>query len=120
MAGTELILAALAAGATAGVTNVASAAVSDASDALRGALKKLFKSQISKIALETDLTQDEEARKTIQAEIADTEADKNPEILSLAEVVLTAANSPGITYQTDLREAKGVQVGNTNIQTNNF
>lgn len=97
MAGVEVILAALAAGAGAGSGDAAKAAVADAYTGLRDLLRRKLG-----------------GRPVLEGELIAAGADRDEEVLAAARRVLEAA------ARYDLREAKGVQIGDHNTQHNTF
>jgi len=112
----ELIAAALAAGATAGVTDVATTAVKDT----YAELKRLVSSrpQVAETiaVLEGEQAPAMEWRARLAGEITEDEA-----VLVVARRLLDLTGTPvGPKYQVDLREAKGVQIGDHGTQTNTF
>lgn len=91
MTGVELIMAALAAGASAGVTNATSGAIADAYAGLKALLSR---------------------RPDDLAESA-----RDDDVLAAARHLMTLVDT---RYHVDLREARGVQVGDHNTQVNRF
>lgn len=117
MSGTEIIAAALAAGATAGVSDVASTAVEDA----YRRLKELLAGKLAGRTAATAVLQAEEQEADvwlarIGRDLSSSGADRDERILAAAQVLLSLADRPGI----DVRHAKGVQIGDHNQQTNHF
>lgn len=111
MTGVELVAAALAAGASAGLTDSVSAAVNDAYSALRAAMaRRLGVSGQSLEAVETA-----PGVWSTDAVAASGVAD-DEDVLAAAREVLRLSGQPVI----DLRDAKGVQVGDHNTQHNTF
>jgi len=102
MTGAELIVAALAAGASAGLTDTVSSAVKDAYTDLRAALRQRLTNHGRPVEAAT------------AAEIAASGADRDEEVLSAARRLLAAVDQPRI----DLREAKGVRVGDHDTRHN--
>ncbi|WP_369233844.1 hypothetical protein AB5J56_18440 [Streptomyces sp. R21] len=128
MTGVELIVAALAAGASAGLTDTASSAVREACDGLREAIRV-------RLAARGDATADGnealdvldasevepgvwEAR--LRAALTAADADSDEGILAAARSLLKAAGHTTGAYVVDASQAKGVQVGDHNTQTNTF
>jgi hypothetical protein len=116
----ELIVAALTAGASAGVTNTATVAVQDAYAGLKSLLRPWVRGE-ARAALDAD----EAGTGVWQARLAeDLEASgaaEDGQLLAAAEQLLTLidAQSAG-KYRVDASQAKGVQVGDGNTQTNTF
>ncbi|MGW5667379.1 hypothetical protein [Micromonospora sp. NPDC003776] len=120
MSSVELIATALGAGAAAGFTDTAAAAVKDAYTSLKGALRPWLRGQ-ARQALEADEIEPEVWATNIGEELTASGADSDEEILALAHRLLSLAD-PQVAgkYQVDVSRAKGVQVGDHNVQTNNF
>jgi hypothetical protein len=119
-----MIAAALAAGGTAGVTNTASAAVQDAYTGLRAALRRRLSGRDqAEQALEAQETAPDVWQARLGADLADSGADRDDAVLAAAQRLLTLVEPAGTRagkYTVDLREAKGVQVGDGNTQHNAF
>ncbi|MEU7802513.1 hypothetical protein AB0B10_24955 [Micromonospora arborensis] len=107
MSGLELIVAALAAGASAGVTNTATAAVQDAYAGLKKALRgRLGDSTDAWQVLESDETQPDVWRARLGDQLITSGAFENADILAAARRLLTAADPPAakafnITVETN-------------------
>ncbi|MYS39608.1 hypothetical protein K388_06855 [Streptomyces sp. KhCrAH-43] len=120
-----VIASALAAGAGVGARDVASAAVQDAYAALRDSVRRRFSGRRE---AEEALAGHEEDPETWQdrltACLAEAGAAEDAELLAAAEDVLRlAGREPGRAdgrTAIDLRSAKGVQVGDGNVQHNAF
>jgi hypothetical protein len=117
-----LVVTALAAGASSGVSGAATAAVGDAYAALKELLKRRFtgRGQDPRM-LEAAGTEPA----VWQARLADelTPADLDDEVRTTAQRLLAAADPAGYQagrYLLDLRGAQGVQIGDGNTQTNTF
>jgi hypothetical protein len=107
MTGVEVILAALAAGAGAGTSDVAGNAIRDAYTALRDAVRRRLGRRAA--PGETDPT---------ETELVAAGADRDEEILAAARHVLALADPDGTRagrYAVDLRGATGVQVGDGTV-----
>jgi hypothetical protein len=120
----SLLLAALAAGVGAGVQDVAGSAVRDAYAKLREVLRRRF---AGRPAAEEVLAEHEKDPKAyeplLRKYLAETGADRDAEVLELAERVLALADSAGSAagkYRVDAAHAQGVQVGDRNEQINTF
>ena len=121
MTGLELIVAALAAGASAGVTNTATTAIQDAYTGLKGILRRWLASRAqAQQALEADEVEPGAWQTRLGDHLTQSGADHNEDILTAARQLLTLTEAAGTRYQIDLREAKGVQVGDQNTQHNTF
>ncbi|MFF6777963.1 hypothetical protein ACFY8W_31045 [Streptomyces sp. NPDC012637] len=129
MTGVELILAALATGAAAGVTESAGSAVRDAYAGLREALR------LRRVA--EDGREDSETRELLEAEevepglwearlrerLVEVGADRDEVVLAAARLLLERADGADARparYEVHADQAKGVQVGDHNTQTNTF
>ncbi|XVV08562.1 hypothetical protein ACQP2X_27355 [Actinoplanes sp. CA-131856] len=118
MSAVEVIAAALAAGAGAGLTDATSAAVRDA----YARLKELLKRRVGDDGV---LEANETEPGFWQAQLGDaltaSGAADDERILAAARQLLALADpASAAKYRVDVREAKGVQVGDRNIQTNTF
>ena len=104
-----LIVTALVAGAAAGTSNAASTAVTDLYTGLRDAVKRRLATRRGDAEADA-LLQDAPEGQLRQA-LTDAGAGEDNEIVTAAQHVLA---------HLDLRGAKGVQIGNHNIQHNTF
>lgn len=119
-----LVVTALAAGASAGFSGATTQAISDAYAELKQLLRRCFagRGQDPQV-LDVDETEPEAWRAHLGRQF--TTADVDDEVRAAAEQLLAAAD-PGRVgsavgkYTVDLREAKGVQLGDYNTQTNTF
>lgn len=121
-----LIVAALGAGAASGVTDVAGQAVQDAYAALKGLVARKLKSgegPIDPASLLTAYeTQPEAYQAALEAELGASGADRDRELVTAAEHLLSLADPDGAAsgkYRVDLRGATGVQVGDHGTMTVN-
>ncbi|ORT49035.1 hypothetical protein [Frankia sp. KB5] len=119
----SMIIGALLAGAGAGVTESAQSAVTGAYAALRERLVGFLSREGRRDAVdrfEEDPAGEEER---FRAELSASAAREDAEVLAAArrvwELVDPAAAAAG-RFQVDLRDAKGVQVGDGNVQINRF
>ena len=119
-----LIVAAVAAGAGAGLTDAASSTVRDAYQGLRNLLRRLF---AGNPPAETALAQAEQDPQTWEAPlrkyVADSGADRDGTVLEAAQrlmALLDTAGSQAGKYQIDARYAQGAQFGDHNVQTITF
>jgi predicted short-subunit dehydrogenase-like oxidoreductase (DUF2520 family) len=123
MSAVEMITAALAAGAGAGLTDTASAAVRDTYASLKDLLKRHVGDQNEQAvqALEADETKPGVWQANIGGALTASGAAGDKQILATARQLLALVD-PALAakYQVDLREAKGVQVGDHNSQNNTF
>jgi hypothetical protein len=124
MTGVELIVAALAAGATAGLTTTTSSAIGDAYAGLKHLLsRRLTGRRTAEEALDARETEPGVWHARLGADLASSGAATDEEILTAAQHLLALIDPQAAQrgkYQVDLREARGVQVGDHNIQTNRF
>lgn len=116
--GAELVLAALAAGGTAGATAAASTAVTDAYQGLKTALGRVFsRARTEPAVLDADEVTPDAWEARLGAALRASGAGDDPEVLAAARALLDLT---GGKYRLDLRDAKGVQVGDGNTQHNTF
>src|SRR6185369_15182899 len=113
----DLILAALVAGSTAGVTNVATAAVQDAYAGLKGAIRGRLAQHGKAEVLDGYETDPGVWQADLTRTLDETGIAGSDDILAAARALLALAGSK---YQVDARDAKGLQVGDHNEQTNYF
>ncbi|MEU0588022.1 hypothetical protein [Streptomyces sp. NPDC006132] len=118
MSGVELVVAALAAGASAGLTETVSSAVRDAYGALRESVLRRLPGRGEEL-LDAEQVEPGVWEARLREELTASGADRDQELLAAAEDLLTLLPS-GSKYQVDARGAKGVQTGDHNIQTNNY
>jgi hypothetical protein len=115
----ELIVAALAAGAAAGITDTTSAAIRDAYTRLRDGVQRRLADRDERATLALDAG---EAGR-LGEDLVGSGADRDEQILASARELLAGLDPAGARagkYSVDLREAKGVMVGDHNTQTNTF
>lgn len=127
MTGVELVLAALAAGATAGVTDTASSAVRDTYSALREAVRRRLAAQSENGARALEASEVEpgvwQATDGLGELLSASGVDRDTEILAAAQMLLTQLSTDDVRTRSqviDAREARGLQVGDHNTQTNTF
>ncbi|MFJ2937889.1 hypothetical protein ACIO8G_34625 [Streptomyces sp. NPDC087219] len=125
MTGVEVIVAALAAGAAAGFTDTVSDAVRQSYTSLRELVRRRL--EVRGDAAVQVLDAEEVEPDVWQAQLGEhlvmAGADRDEQILRAAEMLLVqmeAQGSPVSKYAVDAREAKGVQTGDHNTQTNHF
>jgi hypothetical protein len=124
MTGVELILAALVAGAGAGVSDTAKTALLDAYAGFRDALRRrLAGRNRAERVLEAAPDQAGVWDADLIVELAESGAGEDEVILSAARAVLAQYDQDGGDAgkpSVDARHAKGVQVGDHNTQQNSF
>jgi hypothetical protein len=119
----SLIVAALAAGAAAGVQGAAASAVSDAYAGVKALVKKRFAGRPD---AELILARYERAPQTWQAplaaELSEAGADRDRDLVAAAQALLDLVDRAGsrTNYSVDARGAKGVQVGQGNVFKGNI
>ncbi|MER5833823.1 hypothetical protein ABT116_23935 [Streptomyces sp. NPDC002130] len=124
MDGSDLILAALAAGGTAAVGQSATLAVNSAHTALRERLRHLF-SRHPQAPAALDLhEQDPDAfALAIRRYLAETGADGDEQVLRTSAQILHAVDPTGAArgkYRVDVGNSQGVQIGDFGNQQNTF
>lgn len=119
-----LIVAALAAGAAAGVTDTASAMVKDAYAGLRALVRKrLGGGPDAELMLAKHEKAPEIWHEPMTAELAEAGADRDRELIAAAQAVLNligGASGRAGKYSVDARGAQGVQIGDHDRQDNVF
>lgn len=120
----SIIMAALAAGAAAGATDVASQAIKDAYEGLKGLVLRRFE---GKPAAETALAEYEQDadtwEKPLQKSLAEAGVDKEPEILAAAQQVLQLVQPQQVAqgkYNVQIGTAQGVVIGDHATVEQNF
>lgn len=120
----SLIVAALAAGATAGLSDTASTAVKDAYTGLRESVRRRL---AGRAAAQVALTEHENApdiwHAPLVAELERAGAGTDEAAVAAAQRVMALVDEAGTRsgkYAVDLRGAQGVQVGDGNLQVNSF
>lgn len=121
----SLVVAALVAGATAGVTDTASTAVSDAYQGLKRLVSGLL--SIRRAGAETVLDREDAPPEVWEAELVPvlttTGVGRDEQVIAAARALLALTDPSGSAagrYTVDLRGAHGVQVGDGNVQHNTF
>ena len=117
-----LVVTALATGASAALSETVGQAIVDAYAGLKSLLRRrLAARQDDPEAVAADDTEPEAWRERLAGRLD--AADVDDELLAAAERVLAVADPAGYRagrYVVDLRGAKGVQVGDDNVQNNTF
>jgi hypothetical protein len=117
----DFVLAALAAGAGAGLTDTASAVVKDSYAALKARVTRALGGRSEEVDEQVDapVERQQELREALVA----AGADGDPELVAAARAMLEAADPQGARvgkYTVDVRDSKGVQVGDNNTMTLHF
>ncbi|MFD6666268.1 hypothetical protein ACFWDK_28385 [Micromonospora chalcea] len=122
--GVEVIIAALVAGATAGSTDVAKTAVTDTYLGLKNLLRsRLANRPSAREALNARETEPGRWQAALGDGLTESGADTDEQVLAAARRLLELTDPDGARagkYQVDASQAKGVQVGDHNSQTNTF
>ncbi|MFG3310015.1 hypothetical protein [Streptomyces wuyuanensis] len=105
----DLVVAALAAGASAGLMDTASTAVRDAYDALREAVRRRLSARGEEV-LDAEQVEPGVWEAQLREELIASGADRDQELLAAAEKFRALVRSEG-KYRVDARGAKGVQIG---------
>lgn len=118
-----IIVGALIAGAAAGGSEAASAAVRDAYTALRNRIQRAGADSETSIAIETNERDPGSNVAEIEAVIARHRLVEDLQVRAVAEALLEQLPADRVAdakNHIDLRHAKGVQVGDRNTQQNRF
>jgi hypothetical protein len=115
----ETILAALAAGAAAGGQEVVKTATSEAYASLRDRIRQILRRSGDETVLDTVEAEPGTWQYVVGAELARSGADRDAAVIVAARELLTAARDERFA-RVDLRDAKGVQLGDHNTQHNTF
>ena len=121
----SLVVAALLAGAGAGVSGAASAAVTDAYAGLRDLVRRRLGSRQpgAELVVDREHADSEAWEAELVPALTDAQIGRDRQVIAAAQHLLALVDPPGATagkYAVDLREAKGVQVGDHNVQYNQF
>lgn len=120
----SLILAALLTGVAAGVNNSATSAVQDAYVSLREALKRRLAGRpAAQHAVENYIEDPEAWKGNLEVHLRKAGLDNDQPILDAASSLMRLADPAGASagkYNVSLIGASGVQVGDSNTQTNYF
>ncbi|WKU08819.1 hypothetical protein [Micromonospora sp. HUAS LYJ1] len=124
MTGVELIVAALAAGAAAGSTDVTKSAISDSYTGLKNLLRRrLLGRDRAQEALDAAEVESDQWQALLSADLAESGAAADEQVITAARRLLSLAEPDGVaaaSYQVSADYAKGVQFGSHNTQTNTF
>jgi hypothetical protein len=119
-----LIATALAAGATAGLTDAASSAVKDAYDSLKALVRKRLAGRPDgDLVLLRHETNPETWRAPLAAELNEAGASQDADLIEAAHALMSLVDEDGARagkYTVDVRGAQGVQIGDYNLQSNLF
>lgn len=122
--GVDVIIAALAAGAAAGSTDVAKSAIADAYIELKSQLRRRLNGWArAQEALEAAEADPDQWQTILGDDLAESGADVDEQVISTARRLLRLAESDearASRYRVSVDHAKGVQVGDHNTQTNTF
>ena len=122
--GVEVITAALVAGAAAGSTDVTKTVVTDTYTGLKNLLRsRLAGRPAAREALDARETEPGRSQAALGDALAQSGADTDEQVLTAARRLLEITDPDGVRagkYQVDASQAKGVQVGDHNTQTNTF
>jgi hypothetical protein len=120
----SVIVAALAAGARAGLTEASSVAVKDAYEGLRELVSRRLRGRsVARAALVEYEKAPHVWQEPPSAELVAVDAGSNAEIISAARRVLALLDEVSTRsgkYVVDMRGAQGAQLGDHNTQTNTF
>jgi len=120
----KLVVTALTAGAAKGAGETATAVVKDAYASLKTAVLARMHGQVMAQEIVAEHAADPETyEKPLAKKIQETGAATDPRIVQLAQELMRLIDLDGATtgkYRVDIRDAKGVQVGDHNTQTNTF
>jgi hypothetical protein len=121
----SLVVAALLAGSAAGVTSASSSMVTDAYAALKGLVRRRVAARRAGAEAIVDREQQDPAawEAELVPVLTEAQVDQDEQIVTAARQLLALVDPSGAAagkYTVDLREAKGVQVGDHNVQHNQF
>ena len=120
MTGVEVILAALAAGSTAGLTEAVSTAVRDAYTGLRDALRRRLRGRDDALrVLDVDGAEPQAWPAGLGAHLVESGAASDADIVAAAQRLLAAVDPAGTAagkYRVDASHAGSVHVGDTSIE----
>ncbi|MFI6822698.1 hypothetical protein ACIBJE_17355 [Micromonospora sp. NPDC050187] len=125
MSGLELIAAALAAGASAGVSGAATQAVQDSYAELKALLRRALQGR-GNVAAEIETLDAEQAtsgvwRTRLGGPVAESGAADDQDVLAAARELLDAAEQARLgRYRVEIHDSQGLQVGDHNQQSNHF
>lgn len=125
----DLLVAALSAGAAAGLKDTASTAVKDAYQGLKSMTRKALRvkkdtpDEDAEAVVEEQLNDPQAHREELKAALTAADAGANDELLAAARKVLKLTDPEGTSagkYRVDVHDNQGVQVGDGNTMTLNF
>lgn len=125
---TTLIVTALAAGASAGAIEALKDDVKDAVKAAYAKLRGLAKKRVAgrpdgELALERHATAPRKWESLLNSELVEAGAGADADLVAAAKALMELVDAAGAragTYNVTVKDSKGVQVGNHNIQFNRF
>ncbi|MEV1321448.1 hypothetical protein PSN13_01353 [Micromonospora saelicesensis] len=124
MTGAEMIVAALAAGAAAGSTDVTKSAISDAYIGLKSLLRRRLSGRDrAQEALDAVGVGADQWQALLSEDLAESGAAADEQVITAARRLLSLAEPDQATaasYQMSADSVKGVQFGSHNTQTNTF
>lgn len=119
-----LIVTALAAGATLGISDMASSAIKDAYAGLKALVRKRLGGRPdADLVLAKHEQAPETWRAPLMAELDEAGADHDADLVAAAEALMHLVDEAGARagkYTVDVRGAQGVQIGDRNTQHNVF
>jgi hypothetical protein len=119
----SMVVGALMAGTAGGLTDSAQAAVAEAYAALRDRLVTLLSRRDRDGVVDRFEADPEGGEAELREELTVSGVADDLEVIEAAQRLWTLVNPGGVAagkYQVDLRDAKGVQVGDRNTQINRF
>src|SRR6266542_122605 len=119
----ELVVNALVAGATAGITSASSNAIQETYTGLRDAVRRRLsaRGRGDATVLDAELTEPDEYRTQLHEALAEADVAEDQEIIDTARLLLRELGSSGDlggSVKVDAREVNGLMIGKRNIQIN--
>lgn len=113
----EMVVAALSAGAAAGLTNTATTAVADAHKALKNAARRVLRrGNADKDAVEKALEAPDGHRDALVKALVDAGVESETELIEAAEKVRSLlGDSTGAKFSVKVRDSTGVQIGDNPV-----
>ncbi|MFC5947921.1 RIP homotypic interaction motif-containing protein [Pseudonocardia lutea] len=111
----SIVATALATGALAGAEGVGTAAVKDAYEQLKAALKARVKDPAAKVALDKHTEDPDAWLPALKAELLRSGVCGDEDILALAQQVSRAAESAPASFRVKVDNSEAVQIGNGNV-----